>query len=58
MKTMEAFYKILVYAFLVMGIVSLVSVLFGAVHQLIIAFICFLIHAMLKGELREKKEEQ
>ncbi|MDR0605997.1 MAG: hypothetical protein LBG80_17045 [Bacteroidales bacterium] len=55
---MEKFYKILVRSFLWLGIIALITVFFGAIHQLIMAFVCFIIYALLKSELREKEDAE
>lgn len=54
---MEKLYRTFIRLFLVMGIICVVMALFGAVHQLVFAFVCFIIYGLLKCELKEKKEE-
>ena len=53
---METMDKIFMWLFLLTGILCLVTVCFGATHQLATAFICFSMAAILKCDLKRNKK--
>jgi hypothetical protein len=56
LKIMKKIYKILVYAFLVMGIAGVVMTLCCSIHHLWGTFLSFVIYILLKDGLKVDEE--